>query len=712
MNVSDNILDLSGCDLAGYLWIIVNKILHNSRSDSVAVLNFDMSWGPLKDLEMSKLTDSDSLPKYEQFGKSDSGSSLQVPSTRRSGRRRRKSSVVKDFGQMSLEWDTLTATIEITTRVERWRSPLCCLKSSVKERKTILDKVSGTAKPGELSILMGASGAGKTTLLNCLYGYSKNATLKCTGDIRVQGAPAKYCMGKISAYVEQEPRLLSCLTVWEHIWFHTALRATDCFGPDDIKSKVNSVLRKVGLLHTQGTVIGVSGNGISGGEKKRLSLATELISDPPILFADESTSGLDSTTALSIIKLLKSLAKDGRTIILSIHQPSSAIFMMCDRLTLLSGGQTAFHGSMSEIAEFLEQMGSPCPMHFNLADHLMDLSTGEGAYGMIKFYSSSVSKGYQAEGKVCKASSVSSLLDALAMSGTVGSRQVSFLAQLKAVMWRSGVVNARHLTLGKMRMFQTIFVAGLLSIIFFQIPDNPETSVSKIGVICLAILNHTCIVGFAVMRAFIADKGIYIQEKQLNMYTATVLFISQNLTDLPFTLLHGWIYSTIIYWAVGFQSSFTKYLTTTAAITLSDVCSVGYGMSIAALARDFTRAQAINLGIFSLMALFIGNFLNPQTIPAYLQAGRYFCWMAPAVEIAAVTEFKDSFFNSTNNATFHGFDSGLIVLEFYGFDASNYLQRDLIWLFVLMLFYRLTAYLVLLLKSRKSGANKIDIQKS
>jgi hypothetical protein len=86
--------------------------------------------------------------------------------------------------------------------------------------------------------------------------------------------------------------------------------------------------------------------------------------------------------------------------------------------------------------------------------------------------------------------------------------------------------------------------------------------------------------------------------------------------------------------------------------------------------------------------------------------------MAPAVEIAAVTEFKDSFFNSTGDETFHGFNSGLIVLEFYGFDAANYLRRDLIWLLVLMVFYRLTAYCILLLRSRKSGTSKIDIQKS
>ena len=229
------------------------------------------------------------------------------------------------------------------------RYPLCCFKSSVKNRKVILDDVSGFAKPGELSFLMGPSGAGKTTLLTCLYGQSKNLSLRCVGAIRVQGALVHHCLDKVSSYVEQEPCLLPCLTVGEHVWFHTALRAPDCVTPHEIEQKVGSVLRKVGLLHTQDTVIGTSGNGVSGGERKRLGLATELICDPPILFADECTSGLDSATALSVVKLLRNLAKDGRTIILSIHQPSSAIFQMCDRLTLLSYGQVAFHGPVTEV---------------------------------------------------------------------------------------------------------------------------------------------------------------------------------------------------------------------------------------------------------------------------------------------------------------------------------------------------------------------------
>ena len=676
-----------------------------------------MSRGTRRDLEMSNLTNHESAGgRYESLEKSDSGSSLKIPGSRSGSRRHRSSSIVKDFGHMALEWVSLTATIEVVLRVEKWRTPMCCFKSSVKERKIILDNVSGSARPGELSFLMGPSGAGKTTLLNCLYGLSKNASLQCNGEIRVQGAPAKYCMDRISSYVEQEPHLLSCLTVWEHTWFHTALRAVDCSAKEEIEAKVNSVLRKVGLLHTQNTFIGVSGNGISGGEKKRLSLATELISDPPILFADESTSGLDSSTALSIVSLLKSLASDGRTIILSIHQPSSAIFRLCDRLTLLSFGQTAFHGPIEKIDSFLEQIKHPCPIHYNLADHLMELSNGNDSYEMIKFFNKQIKKGYQTDTEK-KCSSVNSLLDALAINGSVGPRKVTFFTQLRAVMWRSTMVNTRHLALGKMRLFQTIFLALLLSAIFFQIPDLPETSVNKIGVICLAILNHTCIVGFSVMRAFIADKAIYLEEKQLKMYTGSVLFVSQNLTDLPFSLLHGAVYCTIIYWAVGFQNDIFKFFVTVAAVTLSDVCSVGYGMTIAALSRDFTRAQAINLPLFSLMALFIGNFLNPNTIPVYLKFVRYFCWMAPAVEIAVVTELKDSYFTNSSllhnvtTETFNGFDDGKIVLEFYGFQMEDYLKRDFVWLLILTVFYRITAYVALMLSSRNTYARRVEIQK-
>lgn len=190
--------------------------------------------------------------------------------------------------------------------------------------KRILHNVSGYAKPKELVCIMGASGSGKTSLLNFLaqrVALSPGAHFE--GEVRCNNRIVNVTdFGKIGAFVQQDDVLIETFTPRESFTFAAKLRTA--LSPDMIDNKVNEIIQKLGLTQCADTKIGgVALKGLSGGERKRTSIGYELITDPMVILLDEPTSGLDSTTAFRIIKILKREVKLGKTIICTIHSPSS-----------------------------------------------------------------------------------------------------------------------------------------------------------------------------------------------------------------------------------------------------------------------------------------------------------------------------------------------------------------------------------------------------
>lgn len=257
----------------------------------------------------------------------------------------------------------------------------CCSKQT--ETKTILSGCTGSAKSGEIMAVMGSSGAGKSTFMNALT-HRNVETLTIKGSINVAGAALKDDISKISAYIQQDDHFVGALSVREHLDFHADLRLSK-ESAQTRKETVDRILKIIGLDEIQNTIIGVPGlnKTISGGEMKRLSIAAEILTDPPIIFADEPTSGLDSHLALTVVKALKALAANGTTVLCTIHQPSSEIFNEFDSLLLLTMGRTAFCGPPANASSFFAEVGAPVPANFNPADHFIreiskfkDLETG------------------------------------------------------------------------------------------------------------------------------------------------------------------------------------------------------------------------------------------------------------------------------------------------------------------------------------------------
>ena len=239
----------------------------------------------------------------------------------------------------------------------------------------VLNNVFGLVKPRECLAIMGGSGAGKTTLLDILAGKNKDG--KISGSIYVNGNTVKPKYYKeIVGFVDQEDHLIPTLTVYETVLNSALLRLPRNMSLQHKQARVLEVLNELRILGIKDRVIGSNfKRGISGGEKRRVSIACELVTSPSILFLDEPTSGLDSYNARNVVDCLVKLSRDyDRTIVFTIHQPRSNIVSLFDKLILLSDGDLIFSGDMIKANDFFTKNGYKCPLGYNIADYLIDIT--------------------------------------------------------------------------------------------------------------------------------------------------------------------------------------------------------------------------------------------------------------------------------------------------------------------------------------------------
>ncbi|XP_077297838.1 ATP-binding cassette sub-family G member 1 [Arctopsyche grandis] len=260
---------------------------------------------------------------------------------------------------MNLEFNNLTYTV-VNHRI----------RGKAKSRD-ILKSVNGKFFSGQLSAIMGPSGAGKSSLLNALSGYRSAGV---TGEFLVGGRPRNdHEFHKLSCYITQDDLLQPLMTVGELMNLAAALKLPSSSSAAFRKSTVDDILRNLGLVDQENTRT----EALSGGQKKRLSIALELVNNPPIFFLDEPTSGLDQVTTTHCVKLLRNLAKQGRTVVCTIHQPSASIFEQFDQVYVLAQGLCVYQGGTSALVPFLTSVGLACPRHHNPADFVIEVTESQ-----------------------------------------------------------------------------------------------------------------------------------------------------------------------------------------------------------------------------------------------------------------------------------------------------------------------------------------------
>ncbi|KAL0266301.1 UNVERIFIED_CONTAM: hypothetical protein PYX00_008887 [Menopon gallinae] len=257
-------------------------------------------------------------------------------------------------------------TFEVRT-FKPWRRPFIVSKE-------ILHGVSGELPSGQLTAIMGPSGAGKSTLLNILAGYTVKGV---EGTVRVNKKERSKNdvndFKRLSCYIQQDEHLRGELTVQEAMKIAAELKLGSGYSAKEKQMQIKELLEMLGLYHCLKTRTAR----LSGGQKKRLSIAFELLTNPPVIFLDEPTTGLDSSSCSQCISILKMLAEQGRTVVCTIHQPSALIFEMFDRVYGLAAGHCIYEGSTKNLVPFLSERGFKCPVYHNPADFLLEVASGE-----------------------------------------------------------------------------------------------------------------------------------------------------------------------------------------------------------------------------------------------------------------------------------------------------------------------------------------------
>ncbi|KAG6759850.1 hypothetical protein POTOM_036343 [Populus tomentosa] len=411
---------------------------------------------------------------YQQQGKLDDGASFDMNDKKTLTCAYPKSSPGDKKGRMALPFEPLTMTFkDVRYYVD---TPLEMRKRGFPEKKLqLLSDITGAFRPGILTALMGVSGAGKTTLMDVLSGRKTGGTIE--GEIRIGGYPkVQDSFARVSGYCEQTDIHSSQITVEESVIYSAWLRL-----PPEIDTKtkyefVNQVLETIELDEIKDSLVGIPGiSGLSIEQRKRLTVAVELVANPSIIFMDEPTSGLDARAAAIVMRVVKNIVETGRTIVCTIHQPSTDIFEAFDELILMKiGGRIIYSGPLgqqsSKVTEYFENIpGVPkIKNRYNPATWMLEVSskTAEADLGVDFGEAYERSTLYEENKELVKQLS----------SPTPGSKDLHFPTcfpqngweQLKACLWKQHLSYWRSPSYNLLRIVFMSFGALLFGLLFWQ----------------------------------------------------------------------------------------------------------------------------------------------------------------------------------------------------------------------------------------------------
>ncbi|KAK4320583.1 hypothetical protein Pmani_008587 [Petrolisthes manimaculis] len=610
--------------------------------------------------------------------------------------------------QLTYSWQG----VNVFTKLETSRgSGFFRRKKTQSTEKHILKDVSGVCRPGELLAIMGASGAGKTTLLNVLT-HRNNDKLRINGDLFVNGRRVNPDeLTSRSAYVQQDDLFIGTLTVREQLIFQAMLRMDRHLSHEQRMNRVDEVISELGLARCGDTKIGVPGRikGISGGEIKRLAFACEVLTNPPLMFCDEPTSGLDSFMAQNVVAVMKNMAERGKTIISTIHQPSSEVYAMFDRVLLMAEGRVAFLGEVDAAYQFFDRIGLPCPPNYNPADFFIStLAVQPGKEDGCRKAITMICDEYE------KSEEGISVLKAVAENSkeTEGQEGYNSLAdvevrkspykaswwtQFRNVLWRSWLEVVREPMLIKVRFLQVLIIALLIGTIYFgqQLTQEGITNIN--GALFLFLTNMTFQNVFGVVSTFCAQLPIFLREHFNGMYRTDVYFLSKMLAELPFHIFYPFVFVAIAYHMVGFTDDVVNFFICAGIVVLVANCAISFGYMISCLARNLSVALAIAAPFIIPLMLFGGFFLNNGSTPSWLTWLKYLSWFNYGNEALVLNQWR-GVESIACNANQTCFPNGEAVLSFLHFDQSS-ITSDIMCLFTLLLAYRIIAFFGLLSKT-------------
>ncbi|KAK3037904.1 hypothetical protein RJ639_031795 [Escallonia herrerae] len=496
-------------------------------------------------------------------------------------------------------------------------------KNQKLEEKKILKGITGMVLPGEMLAMLGPSGSGKTTLLTAMGGRLSGLL---SGKITYNGKPFSNVMKRNTGFVTQDDVLYDHLTVTETLVFTALLRLPSGIPKKDKIMHAEAVITQLGLSRCKNSIIGGPFlRGISGGERKRVSIGQEMLINPSLLFLDEPTSGLDSTTAQRIVSTLWELANGGRTVVMTIHQPSSRLFYMFHKVLLLSEGNPFYFGKGSEAMNYFSSIGYAPSVAMNPSDFLLDLANGVSLdesredptvvkQNLVLAYKENIAENLKAEVNAVDESPHD------ASEGKKFPRWSTTWWEQFTVLLRRGVKERRHQSFSGLKITQVLVVAILTGLLWWQ--SDVSHLQDQIGLLFFSSGFWGFFPLFQAIFTFPQERAMLEKERSSGMYRLSSYFLARTIGDLPMELVLPTGFVTITYWMAGLKPSPGSFFLTLFVLLLSVLVSQGLGLALGAVVMDQQSATTLGSVIMLLFLLAGGYYV--QHVPAFISWIKYF----------------------------------------------------------------------------------------
>ncbi|XP_060803928.1 ATP-binding cassette sub-family G member 1 [Amyelois transitella] len=502
-----------------------------------------------------------------------------------------------------------------------------------KGSKQILHGVHGRLLPRQLVAIMGPSGAGKSTLLDVLSGYRISGV---GGAVFINGrGRIMKNFKKISCYIQQDDRLQGLLTVGENMALAADLKLPTTMDKYDKGEVIEEILTNLGLYEH----INTRGSRLSGGQKKRLSIALELINNPLIMFLDEPTTGLDSSSCSQVVQLCRSLAHQGRTIVCTVHQPSASLFQQFDQVYVLAAGQCLYQGTTANLVPYLDQTGIPCPIYHNPADYIIELACGEYGEDKIQLLTSKAENGRALEWfpEADKIPTMEGLrkqypLSILRDQDPGNNDEETSQSNQRSVLIRRGFLKAkRDSTMTHLRVMVNIVVGIMLGVLFIEAGNEGSRVLQNYNLLFAILMHHMMSPMMLTILTFPSEMSVLSKEHFNRWYSLGSYYISITLVDLPISIFACAIFSVIVYTMSAQPLDIVRFSMFFVISLYTVLVAQSFGLMIGA-AFNVVNGTFLGPTLSVPMMMFAGFGVTLRDLPPYLYWGSYFSYLRYGLE--------------------------------------------------------------------------------
>ncbi|KAF3763128.1 hypothetical protein M406DRAFT_347013 [Cryphonectria parasitica EP155] len=518
--------------------------------------------------------------------------------------------------------------------------------------KPLLTSVSASLAPGTLTAILGGSGSGKTTLLNTVSSRISSSRLSQSGRVLFNSQPGIDTIR--SAYVTQTDVLLPALTARETLQYSADLRLPPGSASEDRVRMVEEVIMELGLKEAADTRVGdTTHRGLSGGEKRRVSIGVQMLANPSVLFLDEPTTGLDASSAFQLVRTLKNLAAKGRTVVVTIHQPRSEIWGLFDNLILLSRGSPVYSGPMAGSLPWFESLGFEAPAFVNPAEHLIDLAAVDNrspdleAETMARVQRLKVAWSEESARRFPPADDIPAANEnERSLPRRTNKHATPFARQVQVMTSRTLKTTYRD-PMGMLAAIMQAVIMGLCTgYIFFDLGRGQAGIRSRQGFMyTTAALEGYLFLVFEVYRLTI-DMPVFDREHSEGCATALPFLLSRRIArfvteDLPVPI----IYSVISYWMAGLNRDPGRFMTYFGITLINQYIAVTCAMCCVTASRHFAGASLVANLAYTLQSFACGFFIQSDTIAIWLRWIKYLTYTYYVFGALCNNEFRGSFYD-------------------------------------------------------------------